>query len=86
MRSRGGMRGQAVVSVTRTAPARAGIATVGGHRLRHRAASRVLAGGGNLAEAGQLLRHHGEETTAIYAKVDQAALATVVRPWPVVER
>lgn len=50
------MSRQAVVSVTRTAPARAGIATVGGHRLRHRAASRMLAGGGNLAEAGQLLR------------------------------
>ena len=76
------MSRQAVVSVTRTASARAGIATVGGHRLRHRAACRVLVGGGNLAEAGQLLRHHGQETTAIYAKVDQAALAAVVRPWP----
>jgi integrase/recombinase XerD len=76
------MSRQAVVMVTRNASARAGIATVGAHRLRHRAASRVLAGGGNLAEAAQLLRHHGEETTAIYAKVDQAALATVVQPWP----
>jgi site-specific recombinase XerD len=76
------MSRQAVVMVTRNASARAGIATVGGHRLRHRAASLVLAGGGNLAEAAQLLRHHGEETTAIYAKVDQAALAAVVRPWP----
>ncbi|WP_431918785.1 tyrosine-type recombinase/integrase [Nonomuraea jabiensis] len=61
---------------------RAGVPVVGAHQLRHRAASQVLAQGGNLTEAAQLLRHQSEETTAIYAKVDQAALAVVVRPWP----
>ncbi|GAA0993185.1 hypothetical protein GCM10009555_083380 [Acrocarpospora macrocephala] len=76
------MSRQSVVMATRGASARAGIPTVGAHQLRHRAASQVLANGGNLAEVAQLLRHHGEETTAIYAKVDRDALAAVVRPWP----
>jgi Site-specific recombinase XerD len=76
------MSRQSVVMVPRCASARAGIPVVGAHQLRHRAASEVLAHGGNLAEVAQLLRHHAEETTAIYAKVDRAALAAVVRPWP----
>lgn len=62
---------------------RAGIdGRVGAHRLRHGVATAVLAGGGTLAEAGQLLRHRSSETTAIYAKVDNDALAQLVRPWP----
>jgi site-specific recombinase XerD len=76
------MSRQWVVMVTRCASRRAGVPTVGAHQLRHRAASQVLARGGSLAEVAQLLRHHGEETTAIYAEVDRAALAAVVRPWP----
>ncbi|MDJ0362510.1 tyrosine-type recombinase/integrase [Rhodococcus sp. H29-C3] len=63
---------------------RAGIeGRVGAHRLRHSAATAVLAGGGTLAEAGQLLRHRSAQATAIYAKTDQWALAGLVRPWPV---
>lgn len=73
---------QSVVMVSRCASLRAGIPVVAAHQLRHRAACQVLAGGGNLAEVAQLLRHHGEATTAIYAKVDMVALAPVVRPWP----
>lgn len=76
------MSRQSAVMVTRCAARRAGIPAVGAHQLRHRAASQVLAQGGSLAEVAQLLRHHSEETTAIYAKVDRAALAAVVRPWP----
>jgi hypothetical protein len=49
----------------------------GAHKLRHRAASRVLAQGGSLAGVTQLLRHHGGETAAIYAKADRAALLIV---------
>ena len=56
---------------------------VGAHRLRHSAATAVLAGGGTLAEAGQLLRHRSAQATAIYAKTDRRALAGLVRPWPV---
>jgi site-specific recombinase XerD len=76
------MTRQSVVSVPRCASRRAGIPVVAAHQLRHGAACQVLAGGGTLAEVAQLLRHHSEDTTAIYAKVDMAALAPVMRPWP----
>lgn len=71
--------------VTRVA-ARAGLAGgVAAHRLRHTAASAVLADGGTLAEAGQLLRHRSMATTSIYAKTAPAALAALVRPWPAMD-
>ncbi len=63
--------------------ARAGInGRIGAHRLRHYAATAVLAAGGNLTEAGQLLRHTDQATTRIYARVDLAALRTLAVPWP----
>ena len=61
---------------------RAGLARVGDHCLRHSAATGVLRAGGSLVEVGQLLRHRRVATTAIYAKVDHAALAALARPWP----
>jgi integrase len=73
---------QSIVMVPRRVSQRAGVPVVGAHQLRHRAACRVLAGGGSLAEVAELLRHNDLATTAIYAKVDLAALAAVVRPWP----
>jgi site-specific recombinase XerD len=73
---------QSIVMVPRRVSQRAGIPTVGAHQLRHRAACRVLASGGSLAEVAELLRHNDLATTAIYAKVDLAALTAVVRPWP----
>jgi integrase/recombinase XerD len=76
---------QSVVMVPRGASRRAGIPTVAAHQLRHRAACRVLAGGGNLTEVAQLLRHEAEATAAIYAKVDLAALFAAARPWPQAE-
>jgi site-specific recombinase XerD len=73
----------AVTSVAARALKRAGIVGPGAaHRLRHTAACGVLAGGGGLIEAGQLLRHSSPQTTAIYAKSDVAALAAIARPWP----
>jgi integrase/recombinase XerD len=72
-----------VSSVVARLARRAGIdGRVGAHRLRHGAATAVLAGGGTLAEAGQLLRHRSSGATAIYAKVDHDALAALVQPWP----
>jgi integrase/recombinase XerD len=68
--------------VPRRAAGRAGIPVTGAHQLRHRIACQVLAEGGNLGEIAQLLRHQSHETTAIYAKIDMAALAAPVRPWP----
>jgi site-specific recombinase XerD len=76
------MSRQSVVMVPRCASRRAGIATVGAHQLRHRAACRVLADGGNLTEVAQLLRHETEATAAIYAKVDLTALSAAAHPWP----
>lgn len=76
------MKRQSIVMVPRCASVRAGIPVVGAHRLRHRVACRVLAGGGSLAEVTELLRHNDHASSAIYAKVDLSALAAVVRPWP----
>jgi len=53
------------------------------HRLRHTAACQVLARGGGLVEAGQLLRHATAAATAVYARCDLAALSVLARPWPV---
>jgi site-specific recombinase XerD len=61
---------------------RAGVDRVGAHRLRHSAATGMLAAGGSLDEIGQVLRHQRRDTTSIYAKVDRRSLVAVVRPWP----
>jgi hypothetical protein len=42
----------------------------------------MLAGGGSLAEIGQVLRHRRPLTTAAYVKVNVEALRTLARPWP----
>ena len=52
------------------------------HRLRHSAATSMLRAGGSLSEVGQVLRHADAATTAIYAKVEYGALATLAQPWP----
>src|SRR5258708_16460981 len=52
------------------------------HLLPHTAACGVLAGGGGLAEAGELLRHDGPQVTAVYARSDLAALRSIARPSP----
>jgi site-specific recombinase XerD len=72
-----------VSSVVSRAADRAGIpGPVHAHRLRHTAACQVLAGGGGLVEAGQLLRHASTAATAVYAKADLPSLAVLARPWP----
>lgn len=78
----GPMTMTSVRAVVRQACARAGIADTGTHRLRHGAAGAMLAKGAPLHEIGQILRHRDIATTAIYAKVDFAALASVAQPWP----
>ena len=40
--------------------------------------------GAPLLEIGQVLRHRWAATTALYAKDDLEALASLARPWPVV--
>lgn len=83
MRAPGGpLTREAVGSVVRAACSRAGIPATGAHRLRHTAATQMLRAGCSLAEVGQVLRHVQLRTTAIYAKVDYAALRSLALPWP----
>ena len=71
----------AVTSVAGRALRDAGIRGDGAaHLLRHTAACGVLAAGGGLAEAGQLLRHDGPQVTAVARSL--TALRSVARPWP----
>jgi integrase/recombinase XerD len=76
----------AVAGIVRQACRVAGVPSIGPHRLRHAAATQTLRAGASLAEVAQLLRQQTEFTTAIYARVDRAALATVARQWPEVKR
>lgn len=79
---RQGMDRCTVAWVVRAACDRAGLPRVGAHRLRHTAATQMLRAGATLPEIGQVLRHREQKTTAIYAKVDHAALRALARPWP----
>jgi integrase/recombinase XerD len=79
---RSGLTPGAVTQAVAAAPRRAGLGAIYAHRLRHAAATAVLAGGGPLAEIGQVLRHRRAVTTAAYAKVNIEALRTLARPWP----
>jgi site-specific recombinase XerD len=54
----------------------------GAHVFRHTLATDLLRQGCSLDEIGELLRHQSPNTTAIYAKVDLAALHTLALPWP----
>ena len=71
-----------VSDVTHRACDRAGLRRVGAHRLRHTLATQMLRRGATIVEVSQVLRHRDLATTAIYAKVDFAALRTVAQPWP----
>ena len=79
---RGPLSGPGVTWVVYSACERAGVAKFGAHRLRHTTATGVLASGGSIVEVAQVLRHSRIATSAIYAKVDFAALAPLARPWP----
>jgi integrase/recombinase XerD len=79
---RKGLNRSTVAWVVRVACDRAGLPRVGSHRLRHTAATAMLRKGASLPEIGQVLRHHEQRTTALYAKVDREALRALTRPWP----
>ena len=72
-----------VAAIVKAAGLRAEIPDVHAHRLRHTAATRMLAGGADLVEIGQVLRHASVLTTSIYAKVDHDRLRPLARPWPI---
>jgi site-specific recombinase XerD len=73
---------QSIAAQVRQIFVRAGLPARGAHCLRHTAATQMLERGATLTEVAQVLRHRSIDTTAIYAKVDHAALRTVVQPWP----
>jgi integrase/recombinase XerD len=77
-----GLTAGGVTQAVAAAARRAGLGTIYAHRLRHSAATAMLAGGGSLAEVGQVLRHRRPHTTAAYIKVNIEALRALARPWP----
>jgi site-specific recombinase XerD len=79
---RGPIRADLVGDVVQRACQRAGLPHVGPHRLRHALAGELLRQGAGLVAIGQVLRHRDLATTALYAKVDLAALRRVAQPWP----
>jgi site-specific recombinase XerD len=83
---RGPIRADLVGDVVERACKRAGLPHVGPHRLRHALAGELLRHGAGLVAISQILRHQDLATTALYAKVDLAALRQVAQPWPGVAR
>lgn len=79
-----GLTAGGVTQVVNGAAHRAGLGTIFAHRLRHSAATSMLAAGAPLVEISQVLRHRGPLTTMVYAKVDTEALRMLARPWPAV--
>jgi integrase/recombinase XerD len=77
-----GLSSDGVQDVVRGSCLRAGLPPAGAHRLRHHAATAMLAGGASLTEVGQVLRHDRLVTTSLYAKVGRAALRSIAQPWP----
>jgi len=60
---------------------RAGLGVVRAHRLRHTAAMNVIAAGGTLTEARELLGHSCADSTRVYARTDLASLRALVVPF-----
>ena len=72
----------AVSEMVRRRCVQAGLAPARAHRLRHALATELLGCGFTLPEIGQVLRQRDLAATAVYAKVDHAALRTLALPWP----
>lgn len=77
-----GLTAGGVSQAVAAAAGRAGLGTIYAHRLRHSAATSMLAKGAPLSEIGQVLRQVRPATTAIYVKVHVEALRPMARPWP----
>ena len=76
-----GLSNKGISSVVARLAQKAGLGTVHAHRLRHTAATAVLAAGGSLIEARELLGHAHTDTTMVYARTDLAALRILTIPW-----
>jgi len=73
-----------VSSIVRRLLIRTGVdsARTGAHLLRHSLAVDLLRKGASLDEIGDVLGHRSQNTTAVYAKVDLAALRPLALAWP----
>jgi site-specific recombinase XerD len=73
-----------VSSIVRRTLLAAGIDSgrTGAHLFRHTLAVDLLRNGASLGQIGDVLGHRSPNTTALYAKVDVAALRAVALPWP----
>ena len=78
------LAGSTISAIVSLAMTRAGVDAPcrGAHVLRHSAATHMLWQGASLSDIGTILRHSSQETTALYAKVDLAALREIGQPWP----
>jgi len=74
----------AVTRIVQRTLIRAGIPgyTGGAHLLRHAAATRMVCQGASFKEVADVLGHQSLTTTALYAKLDLPALASIPLPWP----
>jgi site-specific recombinase XerD len=74
----------AISRMVRRALIRAGIvgAPAAAHLFRHAAATGMVTRGATFKEVADVLGHASIATTAIYAKLDIAALSRVALPWP----
>lgn len=64
----------------------AGLGVMHAHRLRHTAAMNVIASGGSLIEAQELLGHRSASSTRVYARTDLASLRVLTVPFGKVPR
>lgn len=72
---------QGISDIVARLAARAGLGIIHAHRLRHTVATRVVAAGGSLTEARELLGHSRADVTASYARTDLDSLRALMLPW-----
>ena len=76
-----GLSSKGISGVVARLATAAGLGTVHAHALRHTAATAVLAAGGSLIEARELLGHARTDTTMVYARTDLGALPSSSPAW-----
>ena len=72
---------QGISDIVARLAARAGLGIIHAHRLRHTVATQVVAAGGSLTEARELLGHSRADVTVNYARTDLDSLRTLMLPW-----
>lgn len=82
----GGLSSDGISDIIRHRGEAAGLGVVSSHRLRHTAAMNVIAAGGSLVEAQELLGHRAAATTRVYARTDLASLRALTVPFGRVPR